>query len=335
MPDRRSNDFAHLAPLWGGLGQARGGPGQMDLRWRKSAGVCARVGAMVRGRHVAVVAAAAFAIGVSCKKQDDTPPTYNPYGGYGGYNNGGYYPNNGGGYYPPPNSGAYYPPPAAPAPAPAPTQTQPAAMGFPCAGDGDLQCPYGRCVNGRCGGCQDASWCKTGAGCAPTPLGMTCWPGYANNVPPQPNAPPQPNVPPPSVPPVIPPSTPPAAGDAFAASRQSCVDRINAYRARVGAAPVARDPASEPCADSESRDDARSNRAHGTFGRCSERAQNACPNYPGRSTEEVLNKCLQQMFDEGPGGGHYDNMTNPKYTRAYCGFESLGGGRIWTVQNFR
>lgn len=100
-------------------------------------------------------------------------------------------------------------------------------------------------------------------------------------------------------------------------------------------APVARDPSGEGCADEESRLDARSNTAHGSFGRCSERAQNACPNYSGATIEEILAKCLQQMFDEGPGGGHYDNMTNPKYTKAFCGFESVGGGRVWAIQNFR
>src|SRR5205085_8387682 len=129
-------------------------------------------------------------------------------------------PNNGG--YP---NGAYYPPPAAPPaapPTPAGAQAGPPAMGLPCGTDGDLQCPYGRCVNGRCGGCQDASWCKAGAGCAPPPVGQSCWPGYANNVPPpQPNFPPQP--PQPNFPPPGPPAIPPAGGDAFASARQSCV----------------------------------------------------------------------------------------------------------------
>jgi hypothetical protein len=101
---------------------------------------------------------------------------------------------------------------------------------------------------------------------------------------------------------------------------------------RVG--PIARDPGTEPCDDEESRLDSGANRAHGSFGKCGERAQNACPNYPGASVEDVLTKCLQQMFDEGPGGGHYDNMTSTRYSRASCGFVPVGGGRIWTVQNF-
>lgn len=103
----------------------------------------------------------------------------------------------------------------------------------------------------------------------------------------------------------------------------------------MGRAPVARDPSSEACADEESRLDASSGRAHGSFGRCNERAQNACPNYPGASTEDIMAKCFQQMFDEGPGGGHYDNMTSTKYTRAYCGFATMRDGRLWVIQNFK
>ena len=169
--------------------------------------------------------------------------------------------------------------------------------------------------------------------CNGSPVGGTSWPDGRNGgnfPPPQPT--PTPSTPPPGPFPVPPPA--PSANDAFAAARQSCVDRINAFRARVRLGGLARDASSEPCDDEESRLDARSNRAHGSFGRCGERAQNACPNYPGASVEAVLSTCLQQMFDEGPGGGHFDNMTSTKYSRASCGFEQLAGGRIWTVQNF-
>ena len=163
---------------------------------------------------------------------------------------------------------------------------------------------------------------------------MSCWPGHA----PAPGPGPTPTPPPPFQPLPSPPPAPgpgaPGRTDPFAQARQSCVDRINGYRARVRVAPVARDPSTEPCGDEESRLDARSNRAHGSFGKCGERAQNACPSYPGASVEDILSKCLQQMFEEGPGGGHYDNMTSTKYTRASCGFEAMSGGRIWTVQNF-
>jgi len=263
---------------------------------------------------------------VSCKHQDPQPAQA-PYG-----------------YAYPAPYGSYPSQPPAPAPwAPAPAYygpgAQPAitpAFGFYCQSDGDLQCAYGHCINGHCGGCSDVSQCKRGAVCAASPVGGTCWPDTRPGPqPPQPQAPPNPGPTPTQPPPFVPPPSPPGpSSDPFAAARQSCVDRINQYRARVRVGPIARDPGTEPCDDEESRLDSSANRAHGSFGKCGERAQNACPNYPGASVEDVLNKCLQQMFDEGPGGGHFDNMTSTKYSRASCGFVPVGGGRIWTVQNF-
>jgi hypothetical protein len=283
------------------------------------------------GRTLALLLATTLASAplVACKRHDDTPPPAQGYG-YGGYPPPGYYPPQQGGYYPPPQQPQ--PAPWAPQPAPASNTTLPPAFGFFCQSDNDLQCPYGRCVGGRCGGCSDPSQCKTGSSCIGSPVGMTCWPGGGGgHAPPPGPVPPQPTptVPPPS------PAPPPSGNDPFASARQSCVDRINAFRARVRVAPLARDLASEACVDEQSRSDARSNRAHGTFGRCGERAQNACPNYPGGTPEAVLATCLQQMFDEGPGGGHFDNMTNPKYTRAFCGFEQQAGDRFWAIQDFR
>ncbi len=272
------------------------------------------------------VAMAATAASLSplaaCKHQEDQPPPMQAYP----------YPPQAYGY--PPQQPYGYPPQPAPWAAPAPPQptgpTLPPSFGFFCQTDNDMQCPYGRCVGGRCGGCADASQCKRGASCLPSPVGMTCWPGGGGgNAPPVP--PPQPG-PTPTFPPPNPP--PPNTSDPFARARLICVDRINGYRARLSRAPVARDPSAEPCADEESRLDGRSNRAHGSFGHCSELAQNACPNYPG-PLEESLVRCLDQMFGEGPGGGHYENIINAKYTRAFCGFEMLSGGRIWMIQDFR
>ncbi len=271
------------------------------------------------------VAIAAIATGLalaSCKHQDPQPAQA-PYG------------------YPYPAQYPAAPPPAPWAPQPAyygpsaPPAITP-AFGFYCQTDGDLQCAYGHCINGHCGGCSDMSQCKRGSVCAPSPVGGTCWPDLRQSPQPQPQPPPSPG-PTPTQPPgfPVPPSTPPGpSSDPFASARQSCVDRINQYRSRVGVGPIARDPSTEACDDDESRLDAGANRAHGSFGKCGERAQNACPNYPGASVEDVLTKCLQQMFEEGPGGGHYDNMTSTKYSRASCGFVPVGGGRIWTVQNF-
>ena len=234
-------------------------------------------------------------------------------------------------YYPP--QPPYYPPPQ-PQPAPwAPpqtTNTMPPSFGFFCATDNDLQCTYGLCRGGRCGGCTDSTQCKRGSACQPTPVGMACFP--APQAPPQPNAPP---VVPPSTPPGTPTAPPlPVGSDPYARARDMCVARINQYRQQRGVAPLARETQGEPCADEESGLDGRSNTAHGSFGHCGERAQDACPNYPG-PVEQGLMQCLDQMLAEGPGGGHYDNMMNAKYTRAFCGFAALSGGRYWMIQDFR
>jgi hypothetical protein len=272
-----------------------------------------------------VVATFAVVALASCKRHDDTPPPQAQYPNPYPYPQQQQHPPQ---QVPPPG---YYTPAAYPAPPP-----MTPAFGFFCQSDFDMQCAYGRCIGGRCGGCSDVSQCKANTTCAASPVGGTCWPDARNGPPPpapRTAPPPQPPLPPPTPGPT--PTQPPGpSSDPFAAARQSCVDRINQYRSRVRMGPLARDASTEGCDDEESRLDAQSNRAHGSFGKCGERAQNACPNYPGASVEDVLNKCLQQMFEEGPGGGHYDNMTSTKYSRASCGFMSMPGGRIWTVQNF-
>lgn len=125
----------------------------------------------------------------------------------------------------------------------------------------------------------------------------------------------------------------PATGDIA----QRCVDRINGYRATKRLPLLARAVASEPCANSESMEDARTQEAHGSFGMCRERAQNACPNWPGPG-ERMVDECLQAMWDEGPGEfpahGHHENMANPNFTSVACGFVTQADGTLWSVQNF-
>ncbi len=113
---------------------------------------------------------------------------------------------------------------------------------------------------------------------------------------------------------------------------EACVDRINAYRASIGLPPYARDASSEACADAQARSDSQTDNAHGAFGDCGEFAQNECPGWD--SIEEVLDGCLQNMWDEGPGGGHYENMAGD-YEEAFCGFYTTPDGEVWAIQNFR
>lgn len=114
---------------------------------------------------------------------------------------------------------------------------------------------------------------------------------------------------------------------------QQCVDKINAYRATVGLAALARWTEGEGCADEEAASDAASGEFHGAFGSCGEHAQNECPDYD--STTRILELCLQMMWDEGPGGGHYDNMTSTDSAQVACGIHTTAEGLVWSVQNFR
>jgi Cysteine-rich secretory protein family len=212
-----------------------------------------------------------------------------------------------------------------PAPAPAPV-TGAAAVGLPCATEQDLQCAFSHCINNRCGGCQSNAACKPGSQCLPTFLGYACFPGAAQSAPASVPAPPV------AAPPVA--SNP---ADPLDALRARCVQRSNEFRARVSLGPLGRQTDREACLDTEAQADAKSGTAHGAFGRCQESAQNECPGWPG-PLDQVIDKCLAQMFAEGPGPfaghGHYINMTDPKFRSVSCGFSTAPNGQIWLVQDF-
>jgi len=122
------------------------------------------------------------------------------------------------------------------------------------------------------------------------------------------------------------------------AESDACVDRINGFRATIDLPPLDRWDDAEPCADDQARQDSESGTPHGAFGQCEEYAQNECPGWP--SYEDVVEGCLQMMWDEGPGEpyeehGHYINMTNTAYTEVACGFYTTPEGAVWAVQDFR
>ncbi|HYP88696.1 MAG TPA: CAP domain-containing protein, partial [Polyangiaceae bacterium] len=234
-------------------------------------------------------------------------------------------------YYPTPVTGNPAAPGGVPSPSPSPPSApaMPPAFGFLCATEQDPQCPYGHCAGGRCGGCSSAADCKAGAQCVPSFFGQVCLPGSATA--PAPTAAPVPQPQPQPQP------APGAAGTPLERARQSCVQRTNEYRARVGVAPVARRPDTETCLDAQARSDGISRTAHGAFGQCRERAQNECPGWDG-DPETVVDRCLAMMFAEGPGAGpahgHYVNLTEPKYAGVSCGFATATNGQLWVVQDF-
>ncbi|HVJ18460.1 MAG TPA: CAP domain-containing protein [Polyangiaceae bacterium] len=262
-------------------------------------------------RSLIVVAVAVLA--VACKKKEQPPQPYATYPAY-----------------PAPGPAPAGAPGGVPAPAATPAGAMAPALGFPCVSDAELQCPFGRCLSSRCGGCTSSADCKAGAQCVPTWLGQACLPGAAPAAPPV-AAP----VPTPAAAPAPAPQQP--SSDAFEQARQLCVARTNDYRARSGIAPVSRRADREGCGDGEARSDSVTRTAHGAFGQCGERAQNECPGWAG-APEDVIERCLAMMFAEGPGPGaahgHYTNMMDRNFRSVACGMFRTGSGELWVVQNF-
>ncbi len=114
---------------------------------------------------------------------------------------------------------------------------------------------------------------------------------------------------------------------------QLCVDEINRYRATLGLRPLVRAADKEACADGQIRDDAQSGHWHGSYGRCGESLQNECSSSP-TGQADFIKGCLRGMWNEGPGGGHYEAMKNPTVTKVWCGFHTTPSGDRWSVQDF-
>jgi hypothetical protein len=125
--------------------------------------------------------------------------------------------------------------------------------------------------------------------------------------------------------------------DPYADARTRCVNRTNQLRAGIRLAPIPRLASAEPCVDGQAKSDAESGDPHGSFDACLDQVewkgvgQNECPDYD--SLEETLTGCLDSMWAEGPGGGHYDNMAGDS-TDTACGFYTTPQGKVWLVQDF-
>jgi hypothetical protein len=124
----------------------------------------------------------------------------------------------------------------------------------------------------------------------------------------------------------------------YAEARTRCVDRVNELRASKGKGPIPRLASAESCADGQAKSDSETGKAHGAFNACANQvknwhgiAQNECPNY--KSVEATLTGCIDMMWAEGPGGGHYDNMMGDS-THMACGFYTTPEGKVWQVQDY-
>ncbi len=128
------------------------------------------------------------------------------------------------------------------------------------------------------------------------------------------------------------------------------VEQLNAYRARSGAAPLLYDARISAFALAGSRQLEGDHHPHAHF---AAHAQGA-PGFGSRSAEnqgdpngvppldadrvksgkKQIDLMLKMMFDEGPGGGHHDNMLNARYRRIGIGLHTTAGGMLYLTNDF-
>lgn len=117
-----------------------------------------------------------------------------------------------------------------------------------------------------------------------------------------------------------------------------CVEVINGYRARAGAPPLARSAALEAFAMRAAEHDGRSGRRHGYFSQTSGGgvawAENEIPGWPG-DVRKVIAEGTEMMWDEGPGGGHHDNLASKRFKEVGCGIYVTPSKKVWITQDFR
>jgi hypothetical protein len=135
--------------------------------------------------------------------------------------------------------------------------------------------------------------------------------------------------------------TSPPPPDAATDDLQHCVDVLNGYRAKVGRPPLARASDLEAYAAVGAKSDSETGEPHGHFmstdGGGIAWAENEVPGWPlvdYGSVRDVIDEGTKMMWDEGPGGGHYENIVGD-YTQVGCGTYLTPGGDVWITQDFR
>ncbi len=127
------------------------------------------------------------------------------------------------------------------------------------------------------------------------------------------------------------------------------VERVNAYRAQKGLPPLLYDATISAFALRGSQQYAKDHTPHAHFaanaqgaaGFGSKAAENqgdpsgvpAMDADPTRSGQKQIDTMMKLMMDEGPGGGHYDNMMNPRFRRIGIGL-FYAGGKLYLTNDF-
>jgi hypothetical protein len=126
------------------------------------------------------------------------------------------------------------------------------------------------------------------------------------------------------------------------------VEQVNAYRARGGLPPLLYDARLSAFATTGSQRLARDHVPHANFAENAqaqrfgsrsaenqgdERGVPSLDPDPARNGTKQIDVMLKLMMDEGPGGGHYDTIMNPKLRRIGVG-NIVVAGRMYMTNDF-
>jgi uncharacterized protein YkwD len=116
-----------------------------------------------------------------------------------------------------------------------------------------------------------------------------------------------------------------------------CVTATNQYRATLGLSALDRSGTLEAYAAAGAQEDGQAHVPHQHFrstnGGGVAFAENEIPWWSSSSVHTVIQQGLTQMWAEGAGGGHYENMRG-RYSQLGCGV-FVNGNEITVVQDFR
>ena len=148
------------------------------------------------------------------------------------------------------------------------------------------------------------------------------------------------------------PSPPPRPADPYPSDPlvRYNVELLNSYRSRAGVAPLLYDARISAFALAGSNELAKDHTPHAHFashadslpagfGSRSAENQGDPAGVPTLDPDPVANGkkqialLLKIMMDEGPGGGHHDNVLNPSYRRVGVGL-FYAGGRLYLTNDF-
>jgi hypothetical protein len=132
-----------------------------------------------------------------------------------------------------------------------------------------------------------------------------------------------------------------AAAQDVASDTAFCVSEINRLRASIGAAPLARTDRLENFAAEAARVDTEEGVPHTHFrrtngGNGTAFAENTIPWWKVSShgtVRNVIREGLTQMWSQGPGGTHFENMRG-NYSEVGCGV-FIANGEVTVSQDFR